>query len=212
MFIPKNSQRDIVSRDFSKMRDISFISFYVGRPLLAAGDSRKMRCENSKKSHARRMAARERERVFFPRDGIRCSISGVVGAVIVEDRLLSFSLSPRSSLPSDGSLRPTSLVSSQTSSTLAPKCPLRKPPRRQRISLPKNPHSLTFPTTWHPPFSTVSGVIGCPSSLSLSPTAQACGSSKGACGHRSRTVHGDRASRRVGLLARSTCANRDPIE
>lgn len=151
-----------------------------------------MRCENWKKSRARRVAVRERERVFFP-DGIRCSISEVVGAVIVEDRLLSLPLSPLTLSP-DGPLRPTSLVSPKPSSTLAPKCPLRKPPRRRRISLP---HSLTFPTTSYPPFSTVSGVIGCPSSLSLSPTAQACGTSKGV---RSRTVlDGPRRSRRVGL-------------
>jgi len=38
-----------------------------------------------------------KEWVFFP-DEIRCSISGVVGAVIVEDRLLFLPLSPRSSL------------------------------------------------------------------------------------------------------------------
>lgn len=133
-----------------------------------------MRCENPKKNRARRVAARERERVFFP-DGIRCSISGVVGAVIVEDRLLSLPL-PRFSLPPGEIPSPHQARLIQTSSTPAPKCPLRKPPRRRRISLP---HSLTFPTTSHLPSSTVSGVIGCPSSLSLSPTAQACGSFKG---------------------------------
>lgn len=178
------------------MRDLSFVSFHVAYPPLATGDGRKMRCENSKKSRARRVAVRERERVFFP-DGIRCSISEVVGAVIVEDRLLSLPL-PRAplALSPDGSLRPTSPVSPKPLPPLLQNAPYANLPAAEGSPCP---FSLTFShPAARPPFSTVSGVIGCPSILSLSPTAQACGTlPRERDRERFSTVH--RRSRRVGL-------------
>lgn len=169
------TSNNVVSRDFPEVRNSNFVSFHIACPPLAAGDGRKMRCENPKKSRTRRVAARERERVFFP-DGTRCSISGVVGAVIVEDRLLSHPFSPFLPFPL---MEPFAAPTSSPPKPPPPPPPLLQNapyanlPAARRISLP---HSLTFPTTSHPPFSTVSRVIGCPSILSLSPTAQACGS------------------------------------
>lgn len=101
--------------------------------------------ELEEESRARRVAVRERERVFFP-DGIRCSISEVVGAVIVEDRLLSLpSLLPLSLSP-DGSLRPTSLVSPKPPPPLLQNAPYANLPAAEGspCPLPYFPHYFTF--------------------------------------------------------------------
>lgn len=77
-------------------------------------------------------------------DGIRCSISEVVGAVIVEDRLLS----PQQFPPPRALLSP-SLSSSPNppKPSYAPKCPLRKPsPPPKDLPAPL----ARFPTPWHP--------------------------------------------------------------
>jgi len=101
---------------------------------------------------------RERERLSSFSDEIRCSISGVVGAVIAEDRLLfppplpptspfAAATSPFTIPPSLHSRPPPIRRPCPYRFTLAPKCPLRKPSSPPSKNL-HSPHSLTFsPTT-----------------------------------------------------------------
>lgn len=87
------------------------------------------------------VAVRERERVFFL-DGIRCSISWVVGAVIVEDRLLSLPGSPLATP------RPTPSSSSHPTVVLYPSS---KMPLTQTSPPPKDLPTLCLPLLFRYP-------------------------------------------------------------
>jgi len=174
-------------RDYFKpTENLNAVSFHIHRPwpLVEMAGRRGVRTRGRAGPSGGR---RERERLSSFSGEIRCSISGVVGAVIAEDRLLfppppliSPFPSPRVPspfLPPRGPVLPPTRRPCPYRFTLAPKCPLRKPSSPPPKNLPA-PLAYVFP--YYVGSSTVSGIIGWPSVLSLSPTAQACGTPSGA--------------------------------